>query len=57
MDLPQDPDLFLRLDVCEAAHTWMIEYNEHRPHDTLGDRTSAECRPGSPESSTFELST
>jgi transposase InsO family protein len=29
-----DPYLFQRLDdVREAAHGWMIEYNEERPHD------------------------
>jgi hypothetical protein len=32
------PHLFVRLDdVREAAHGWMIEYNEQRPHDSLGD--------------------
>jgi putative transposase len=53
-----DPNLFLRLDdVREAAHTWMIEYNEHRPHDALGDRTPAEFRLLTPVSSTSHLST
>ena len=38
-----DPHLFARLDdVREAAHGWMIEYNELRPHDSLGDQTPAE---------------
>ena len=31
---------FARLEeVREAAHWWMIEYDELRPHDSLRDRT------------------
>lgn len=52
-----DQHLFLRLDdVREAAHWWMIEYNEHRPHDSLGDLTPVEYRQQVAESSTFEVS-
>lgn len=48
-----DPHLFARLDdVREAAHWWMIEYNELRPHDSLGDQTPAEVRQQSAEGST-----
>ncbi len=50
-----DPHLFARLDdVREAAHWWMIEYNELRPHDSLGDQTPAELRQQSAEGSTSE---
>jgi len=28
--------------VREAAYWWMIEYNEERPHDSLGDLTPVE---------------
>ena len=34
----------------------MIEYNEQRPHDSLGDLTPAEARQQAAGSSTFELS-
>lgn len=51
-----DQHLFARLDdVREAAHWWMIEYNELRPHDSLGDQTPAEVRQRSARSSTSEL--
>ncbi len=40
-----DLHLFTRLDdVREATHWWMIEYNEERPHDALGDLTPMEAR-------------
>ena len=49
--------LFARLDdVREAAWWWMIEYNEERPHDSLGDLTPQEFKLTA-KSSTFELST
>jgi putative transposase len=38
-----DQHLFVRLeDVREAAYWWMLEYNEQRPHDSLGDLTPIE---------------
>jgi putative transposase len=38
-----DKHLFVRLeDFREAAYWWMLEYNEERPHDSLGDMTPAE---------------
>jgi putative transposase len=38
-----DQHLFIRLeDVCEAAYWWMLEYNEDRSHDSLGDLTPIE---------------
>ena len=46
---------FNRDDVREAAHWWMIEYNELRPHDSLGDQTPAEVRQQSARGSTSEL--
>ena len=51
-----DQYLFRRLeDVREAAWWWMLEYNEQRPHDSLGDMTPAEVRQQYEESSTFAL--
>jgi putative transposase len=51
-----DQHLFARLeDVREATYWWMLEYNEERPHDSLGDRTPAEAR-SEARSSTFQLS-
>ena len=38
-----DQHLFVRLeDVREAAYWWLLEYNEERPHDALGDLTPSE---------------
>lgn len=38
-----DPYLFLKIDdLRQAAYWWMIEYNERRPHDSLGGKTPSE---------------
>jgi Transposase and inactivated derivatives len=52
-----DQHLFVSLeDVREATYWWMIEYNEERPHDSLGDLTPWEARQKVARNSTFELS-
>ncbi len=52
-----DQHLFARhQDVREAAWWWQIEYNEERPHDSLGDLTPLEYRQKVAEGSTSELS-
>ena len=53
-----DQHLFTRLDdVREAVYWWMIEYNEERPHDSLGDLTPAEYHIKFAGNSTLELTT
>ena len=52
-----DQHLFATLDdVREATYWWMIEYNEERPHDALGNMTPVEARLLAARNSTFELS-
>ena len=50
--------LFCNLnDVRETTYGWKIEYNEQRPHDSLGDLTPAEYLSKNAENSIFQLST
>jgi len=52
-----DQNLFVRLDdVREAVYWWMIEYNEQRTHDSLGELTPVEYRHQVAGNSTLELS-
>ncbi len=52
-----DQHLFTRLDdIREATHWWMIDYNEQRPHDSLGGLTPAEYRNQHVRRSTFKVS-
>lgn len=52
-----DQHLFTSLDeVREATYWWMIEYNEERPHDSLGDLTPLEARQNYARNSTYNLS-
>ena len=49
--------LFATLDdVREATWRWMTQYNEERPHDSLGDLTPAEYRQRAAGNSTFTVS-
>ena len=51
-----DQHLFMRLeDVREAVYWWMLEYNEDRPHDSLGNLTPIEYA-HTARNSTLELS-
>jgi putative transposase len=52
-----DQHLFLRLeDVREATWRFLIDYNEHRPHDSLGGLTPIEYRERNARSSTSQVS-
>lgn len=52
-----DQYLFKNLDdLREAVHWWMIEYNEQRPHGSLGDLTPLEYRQNHDRNSSLELS-
>ncbi|MBO9767103.1 integrase core domain-containing protein [Xanthomonas phaseoli pv. dieffenbachiae] len=52
-----DQHLFTRLDdIREATHWWMIDYNEQRPHDSLGGQTPPEYRDQHTRRSTFKVS-
>lgn len=52
-----DQHLFARIEhLREAAWWWMVEYNEQRPHDSLGDLTPAEYRQHFAGSSTCAVS-
>ncbi len=43
-------------DAREATYWWMLEYNEERPHDSLGDLTPSEMRLQTARNSTLQLS-
>ncbi|NQX89742.1 MAG: transposase [Halioglobus sp.] len=52
-----DQYLFTSLEhVREATWWWLIEYNQDRPHESLGDMTPLDTRE-SPGNSSYELST
>jgi putative transposase len=52
-----DQYLFTSLDhVREATWLWMIDYDEERPHDALGDLTPMVMRQQAAGNSIFELS-
>ena len=52
-----DQHLFVRLkDVREATWQFLIDYNEHRPHDSLSGMTPTEYRNQHAGVSTFDVS-
>ena len=55
-----DANLFNSIaQAQEAADGWVMDYNEFRPHDSLGDKTPMEFMPTSFKTgiSSFQLST
>lgn len=55
-----DANLFNSIaEAQEAAEIWVMDYNEFRPHDSLGDKTPMEFMPRTFKTgiSSFELST
>ena len=53
-------DLYLFRDLAEVRETtywWIIDYNEQRPHDALGDLTPAEYMEQNAGNSILQLST
>ena len=55
-----DANLFNSIaEAQEAAEIWVMDYNEFRPHDSLGDKAPMEFMPRifKPGISSFELST
>ena len=55
-----DANLFNSIsEVQVAADDWLIDYNEFRPHDSLGDKTPMEFMPRifKPRISSSNLST
>jgi putative transposase len=45
------------VEVRETTYWWMIEYNEQRPHDSLGNMTPLNVMQNYTRNSTFKLST
>ena len=55
-----DANLFNSIaEAQEAADAWVVDYNEFRPHDALGDLTPMEFKPRTFKTgiSSFEMST
>jgi putative transposase len=48
--------LFSIQEVRETTYWWLIDYNENRPHDSLGDLTPAEYLQQNAGNSTLEWS-
>jgi putative transposase len=55
-----DANLFNSIaEAQEAADAWVVDYNEFRPHDSLGEMTPMEFKPRTFKTgiSSFEMST